>query len=80
MFVIPSELRRLCLIDGFSTPDNNPYFTTASNLAWIYGPAEITPDIGHIFIGQMHQPFKDLLQANDPIALFFAILVVYRNT
>ena len=73
---LPVEFIHLCRLDASSTPDNNPYYVVASDLAKsLHSDCKLTTILSFLsFIGSMPPAFKRLVKRKDPCAL---LLLVY---
>jgi hypothetical protein len=68
---LPPALARVCGLDAWSTPENNPYFTAAHVVSWLHSiPAgKTSAGDAMIFLARIQWPFKALLHGKDPAAL-----------
>jgi hypothetical protein len=73
---IPATLVRLCNLDKYSTCESNPYFVAAHTISGLQGLSDepFTRSKCLNFISHMQQPFKNLLQEKDPVALLLLAL------
>jgi hypothetical protein len=68
---VPPALAELCNLHDSSTSKNNPYFCAVHSLAKIHNLADEHVTLGRamLFSHHMHEEFRLLLKAKDPVAL-----------
>ncbi|QKX63680.1 uncharacterized protein TRUGW13939_10851 [Talaromyces rugulosus] len=73
---VPSELAEVCNMDSSCNENNNPYFVAVHVLVQLQKlPTDQTASIRMVsFMSQSQQPFRDLLQEKDPVALLLLAL------